>query len=60
MVLIRKPDGNRPLGRCNYRYECNIKILVDLKEIGWKGVDWIHLAEDRDQWHALVDVVMYL
>jgi hypothetical protein len=33
-------------------------IKVDLKEIGWDGMDWIKLAQDRDQWRALVKVVM--
>jgi len=31
---------------------------MDLMEIGWKGVGWMHLAEDRDQWQALVNMVM--
>jgi hypothetical protein len=35
-------------------------IRVDLREIGWKDVDWIHLAQDRDQWQALVNMVMKL
>jgi hypothetical protein len=33
---------------------------MDLREIGWDGVDWIELAEDRDQWRALVNTAMNL
>jgi hypothetical protein len=35
-------------------------IKIDLGEIGWDGMDWIDLAQDRDQWRALVDMVMNL
>jgi hypothetical protein len=35
-------------------------MKMDLKEIGWEGVDWIHLAQDRDQWQAFVNIVMNL
>jgi len=45
-ILIGKPEGKRPLGRTRYRWECN--IIIDLREIGWEDVDWIHLAQDRD------------
>jgi hypothetical protein len=48
----------RPLGRPRYRWVDNIKM--DLREIGWDGMDWIDLAEDRDQWQALVNTVMNL
>jgi hypothetical protein len=51
------PKGKRPLGRPRRRWENNIKIE---REIGWGGVDWIHLAQDRDQWRALVKTVMNL
>jgi len=34
--------------------------MMDLREIGWEGVDWIHLAQDRDQWQDLVNTVMNL
>jgi hypothetical protein len=37
-----KPEGKRPLGRARLRWENNIKM--DFREIGWEGVDWIHLA----------------
>jgi hypothetical protein len=39
-------------------WEDNIKM--DLREIGWGGMDWIHLAQDRDQGKALVNMVMNL
>jgi hypothetical protein len=48
----------RPLGRPRRRWVDNIKI--DLREIGWDGWDWIDLAQDRDQWRALVKAVMNL
>jgi hypothetical protein len=43
-VLVGKPEGRRPLGRTRRRWEDNIKI--DLREVGWKGMDWINLAHD--------------
>jgi hypothetical protein len=55
---VRKPEGKRPLGRRRRRWEDNIKI--DLREIGWDVMDWIDLAQDRDQWRALVNTVMNL
>jgi hypothetical protein len=45
-----------PLGRPIYRWEDNIRIV--LREIGWEGVNWMHLAQDRDQWWAFVNAVM--
>jgi hypothetical protein len=50
--------GKRPLGRSRRRWVDNIKI--NLREIGWDGMDWIDLAQDRDQWRALVNTVMKL
>jgi hypothetical protein len=58
MVLMVKAEGRRPLGRPRRRWVDNIKI--DLREIGWDGVDWFDLAQDRDQWRALVNTVMNL
>jgi hypothetical protein len=55
---VGKPDGKRPLGRPRCRWVDNIKM--DLREIGWNGTDWINLAKDRDQWKALVNVIMNL
>jgi hypothetical protein len=57
-ILVRKPEGKRPLGRPRRRWVDNIKM--DLRERGWDGTDWIHLAQDRDQWRALVNTVMNL
>jgi hypothetical protein len=57
-ILVGKPEGKRPLGRPRRRWEDNIKM--DLRDIGWGGMDWIDLAEDRDQWRALVNTVMNL
>jgi hypothetical protein len=56
--FVGKPEGKTPLGRPRHRWEDNIRI--DLWEIGWEGMDWIHLAQDRDQWLALVNMVMNL
>jgi hypothetical protein len=47
------------LGRPRHKWEDNIKM--DLREIGWGvGMDWIDLAQDRDQWRAFVNTVMNL
>jgi hypothetical protein len=55
---VGKPDGKRPLARPTHRWEDNIKM--DLQEVGGGGMDWIELAQDRDRWRALVNVVMNL
>jgi hypothetical protein len=57
-ILAGNPEGKRPLGRQRRRWVDNIKM--DLREIGWDGGDWIDLAQDRDQWRALVRAVMNL
>jgi hypothetical protein len=57
-ILVGKPEGKRPLGRPGHGWENNIKM--DLREIGWGGMDWIDLTQDRDQWRALVNTVMNL
>jgi hypothetical protein len=57
-ILVRKPEGSRPLGRPRRRWEDNIKM--DLWETGFGDVDWIHLAQDKDRWRALVNTVMSL
>jgi hypothetical protein len=57
-TLVGKPEGKRPLGRPKRRRMDKSKM--DLREIGWDGVDWIDLAEDREQWRALVNMVMKL
>jgi hypothetical protein len=57
-ILVGKPEGRSPLGRPRRMWVNNIKM--DLREIGWDGIDWIDLAQDRDQWRALVKTVMNL
>jgi hypothetical protein len=57
-ILVGRPEGRRPLGRPRHRWEDNIKI--DLREIGFGDVDWIHWAQDRDRWRAVVNMVMNL
>jgi hypothetical protein len=57
-ILVGRPKGRRPLARPRRRWEDNIKI--DLQKVGWKGVDWIDLVQDRDRWLALVNAVMNL
>jgi hypothetical protein len=57
-ILVRRPDGKRPLGRPRRTWVNNIK--TDLREIGWDVMDWIELADDRDQWKAVVNTVMNL
>jgi hypothetical protein len=57
-ILVGRPEGRRPLGRPRHRWEDNIKM--DLQEVGWGGMDWIDVAQDRDRWRALVNVVMNL
>jgi hypothetical protein len=56
--LVGRPEGRRPLGRPRCRWEDNIKM--DLREIGFGDVDWIHWAQDRDRWRSLVNTVMNL
>ena len=53
-----KPEGKKPLGRIRRRWEDNIKM--DLQEVGFGGMDWIELAQDRNRWRALVNAVMNL
>jgi hypothetical protein len=57
-IVVGKSEGKRPLGRPRRRWVDNIKI--DLREIEWDGMDWIDLAQDRDQWRALVNTVLNL
>jgi hypothetical protein len=54
-TLVGKPDGKRPLGRPRRRWVDNNKM--DLRVIRWDGMDWIDLAQDRNQWRALVKTV---
>jgi hypothetical protein len=57
-ILVGNPEGKRPLGRPRRKWMDN--ITMDIREIGWEGMDWIYLAQDRDQWRALVNTVMNL
>jgi hypothetical protein len=57
-ILVGRPEGRTPLGRPRRRWEDNIKM--DLREIGFWDVDWIHWAQDRDRWLALVNTAMNL
>jgi hypothetical protein len=55
---VGKPEGKRPLGRPRRRWVNNIEM--DLRKIEWDGVDWIAVAQDRDQWRALVKTAIRL
>jgi hypothetical protein len=55
-VVVGKSEGKRLLGKPRCRWENG--ITMDLREIGWEVVDWIHLAQERDRWRALVNTVM--
>jgi hypothetical protein len=57
-ILLGKPERKRPLGRPRRRWMDNIRM--DLREIGWGGMDWIDLAHDKDHWRALVKTAMNL
>jgi hypothetical protein len=55
-TLMEKAEGKRPLGRPRRRW--NYIIKMDLIEVGWGVMYWIHLAQDRGQWRTLVKVVI--
>jgi hypothetical protein len=57
-ILVGKQEGKKPLGRPRRRLVDNIKMA--LRELGWDGVDWIDVAQDRDRWKALVNTVLSL
>jgi hypothetical protein len=57
-LLAGKPEGRRPLGRPRCRWVDNFRI--DLGEVGWGDVDWIGLAQDRNRWRALTNLVLNL
>jgi hypothetical protein len=57
-LLVGKPEGKRLLGRPRRRWVDNIGM--DLGEVGWRDVDWIGLAQDRNRWRALVNSVLNL
>jgi hypothetical protein len=55
-VLVRKPEGKRPLGRTRRRWDSGIRM--DLREMGLGCVKWVHLAQGRDQWRAPVNTAL--
>jgi hypothetical protein len=55
-ILVGRPGGKRPIIRLRHRWKD--KEWMDLRERGWQDVDWIHLAQDRDQWRAVLNMVM--
>jgi hypothetical protein len=57
-ILVGRPEGRRQVGRPRRRWEDNIKM--DRRKIRFGDVDWIHRAQDRDRWRALVNTVMNL
>jgi hypothetical protein len=57
-ILVGRLEGKRLLRRPRYRWEDNIRI--DLREKGWEGVDWMHLAQERVQWEVLAITVVNL
>jgi hypothetical protein len=57
-VLVAKSEGKRPLGRPKRWWKYGIRM--DLMEIGFRGVDWIRLAQDSDRWRAVLSAVMNL
>jgi hypothetical protein len=57
-ILVGKPEEKRPLGITRRRWEDNIEM--DIQEVGCGGMDWIELAQDRDRWRAILNVIMKL
>jgi hypothetical protein len=57
-ILVGKPERKRQFGRSRRKWDDNIRM--DLREIRCEHVDWIHLAQDRDQWRAALNTVMNL
>ena len=55
-ILVGEPEGKRSLGRPSCKWKGNIETI--LKQIGWVGVDWIDLAQDRGRWQAVVNIIM--
>jgi hypothetical protein len=55
---VGEPEGKRPLG--GFRLRCEDSIKMDLRVVRCDGMDWIDLAQDRDQWRALVNTIINL
>jgi hypothetical protein len=58
LIIFAKSEGRRPLGRPRRRWVVNIKR--DIREIGFDGIDWIDLDQNRDRWRTLVNTIMNL
>ena len=58
MKLVGRRDGKKQLERPRLRWEDNVEM--DLQELGWEGMDWIDLVQDREMWQALLSAVMNL
>jgi hypothetical protein len=57
-ILVKNAEGKRPFGRPRRRWQDDIRM--DRREIGWEGVEWMHLAEDYDQWRAVLNFRFYM
>jgi hypothetical protein len=57
-ILVRKAEGKRPHGRPRSRWEDNFRM--NLTETEWEDLDWMHMAQDTNQWRSLVNMVMKL
>jgi hypothetical protein len=57
-ILVGNPEGKSPLGRPKRKWQDH--IMMDLREVAWQVVDWIYLAQNREQWRALLNTVMNL
>jgi len=57
-ILVENAERKRPLGKPSCRWKDNMSM--DLREIVWDGEDWMHVSQDRDQWWALLNVIMNL
>jgi hypothetical protein len=57
-IFVGQPERKRTQGRPRCKWEDDIEM--DLRVIGWSDMDWIDLAQDRDQWRALVNTVIKL
>jgi hypothetical protein len=55
-VFVGKPEGKRPLGRI--RHSCEDGIRIDIKEVGWEGVDRIDLTQHKEKWEVILYMVM--